>query len=116
MTPGLVKLDQLDIYTDAQGRQWVSKVAYDDVRGEYDALLPKYNQARDNGALLDIEKGEIKTARANYIMIKGEMDMLTLYIRQHFAQEIGLGLHNQFKNAVEAACFYLGKYISGGKK
>lgn len=116
MTPGLVKLDQLEIYTDVQGRQWVSKVAYDDVRGEYDALLPKYNQVRDNGALLDVEKEEIKTARQNYLTIKGEMDELTLYIRKHFAQEIELGLHNQFKNAVEAACLYLGKYISGGKK
>jgi hypothetical protein len=114
--PGaVVKPEDLEV-TELDGRLLVSKLVYEELMSKYRALKFNYDQARANGAMLDSQVEEIARVRKDYGETKEILDKLTVYVREQFAEEIRLGLHMNMRTSVDAAIYYLGKFIVGGKR
>jgi hypothetical protein len=106
ITGGLrVELDVLN----HEGREWVSKIAYDELLGAKKALDADIAQLRKNGALTDVEKAENKRNQDAVIEMKAWIDEIAVFIRTHYAKEIELGQHAAFKSLADAVKFYMGR-------
>jgi uncharacterized protein YdcH (DUF465 family) len=93
-----------------QGKDWVSKVAYDELLEEFKTLNADVVDLRSNkGAMLSSELEEIRQVRQERLDMKAEIDRIALFIREHYKREIELGQHNNMKTIADVVMFYMGR-------
>lgn len=91
------------------GEEFVSKLAYDTLLGEYQATKRDADEMRKNGAMIDPQKEDLTRLRNEHVGMKHELDELALFVREHYEQEIAMGQHANMKGMVDVVKFYLGK-------
>jgi hypothetical protein len=92
------------------GKEWVTKVAYDELLKEFQALNADVVQLRkDDNRLLDSEKAEMLQIRQERLEMKDQLDKLAMFIRDQYRTEIEMGQHGNMRTAVDAALFYMGR-------
>ncbi len=63
------------------GKEYVTKLAYDELKGEAVFLLNEHTQLKRNGAISDDEVNEIKRIRQEHLQMKSDQDAITVYLR-----------------------------------
>jgi uncharacterized protein YdcH (DUF465 family) len=92
------------------GRGWVSKIAYDELLGEFQALNRDVTELRKNsGSMLDSEVEEIARIRQEHLRMKDELDQIALFVREHYAKEISMGQHKNMPTIGDVVIYYLGR-------
>lgn len=91
------------------GVEYVSKVAYDTIKGELDALQKEETSLRRSGMITEEERESIKQTKAEHTQMNVELTDLASFIAQNYKEEIEMGLHGAFKNVTQAVMYYLGR-------
>jgi hypothetical protein len=92
------------------GKEWVTKLAYDELLKEFQALNADVVQLRkDDNRLLDSEKAEMLQIRQERLEMKDQLDKLAMFIRDQYRVEIEMGQHGNMRTAVDVALFYMGR-------
>lgn len=91
------------------GRDWVSLVAYNELKIRLVEADKDIRELRSNNALTDVQVEENKKIHQENIDYKNTMDKIALFLREHYQKEINLGQHAGFKDLADCVVFYLGK-------
>ncbi len=102
---GLIELDVREF----GGREWVSLVAYEELKNRLVELDRDITQLRKNGHITDTEKEENRRVMQSFLDQKTELDNIAQFIRLHYQKEINLGQHAAFRTLADCVAFYLGK-------
>lgn len=100
----LPSVDEPDVTVD-----YVTLTAYEELKKDLDAANIDIRQLRKNKAVLDSEVEEFKRVNQGFLEQKEELDSMALFIRQNYADEIGMGQHGAFKNIAQCAIYYMGR-------
>ena len=100
---------QLEI-TEIGGKEYVTKMAYDELKGQLDAYAKDNREMTKNHHLTDSQMEENKTIYQQNIQYKADVDKIALFLREFYAEEISMGQHNAFGDDwTKAVIYYLGR-------
>jgi len=91
------------------GKEWVTKLAYDELLKEFQALNNDVFELRRNTGFLDSEIDEMKQIRQERLEMKDQLDKLAMFIRDQYRVEIEMGQHGNMRTAVDVALYYMGR-------
>ena len=100
------------------GEDYVTLTAYEALQSSMKAASDDIRQLTKNHKLLDSEIIEIATLRQDHLHTKDQLDAITIFLRENYAEEIRMGQHNAFGNDLaKAVTYYLGREreLSGRK-
>ena len=107
---GLKAMNEIDIEVrEFDEKKWVSHLAFVELTEAYDALKEEADQMRRNRFLTDVEMEELTRIRVEHTQMRERLNDLTVFMREHYSEEIGLGQHANMKDSVDAAMFYMGR-------
>lgn len=92
-------------------QEWVSKLAYDSLKAEYNHLLKQNQEMSKNGAVVDGAADDMRRITREHTELNGSMNELAMYVRENFQREISMGLHKNMNTAADVAIYYMGKYL-----
>jgi len=102
-------MDQETEVRTIDSQKWVSHLAYQNLQEEYDAVRKEADEMRRNKNMTDVEVEELTRIRTEHGAMRERLNELTVFMRTNYAKEIALGQHNNMKDSVDAAMFYMGR-------